>query len=103
MIEKLKAITHADLIQITLGQEGSVLYSNKHFAKAPAFASAVKDSVGAGDAVLSVTSLMAYKNSAPEVIAFVGNCVGSLAVEIIGNEHPVYKKDLTKFIKHLLK
>lgn len=103
LIQKLKEISHAELIQITLGQEGSVLYSNNNFAKAPAFASAVKDSVGAGDAVLSVTSLLALKNVSPDVIAFVGNCVGSLAVEIIGNEHPVYKKDLTKFIKHLLK
>ncbi|MBL0048720.1 MAG: adenylyltransferase/cytidyltransferase family protein [Bacteroidetes bacterium] len=103
LIEKLKAITHAGLIQITLGQEGSVLYYDNKFAKAPAFASAVKDSVGAGDAVLSVTALCALKNVSPEVIAFVGNSVGSLAVEIIGNEHPVYKKDLTKFIKHLLK
>ena len=103
LIEKLKGITHADLIQITLGQEGSVLYYENKFAKAPAFASAVKDSVGAGDAVLSVTSLCALKKLSPEIIAFVGNCVGSLAVEIIGNEHPVYKKDLTKFIKHLLK
>ncbi len=103
LIQKLKDINHASLIQITLGQEGSVLYFNNTFAKAPAFASSVKDSVGAGDAVLSVTSLLALKQVAPDVIAFVGNCVGSLAVEIIGNEHPVYKKDLTKFIKHLLK
>lgn len=103
LIEKLKAITHAGLIQITLGQEGSVLYYDNKFAKAPAFASAVKDSVGAGDAVLSVTALCALKKVSPEVIAFVGNSVGSLAVEIIGNEHPVYKKDLTKFVKHLLK
>ena len=103
LIEKLKSITHADLIQITLGQEGSVIYYDSKFTKAPAFASAVKDSVGAGDAVLSVTALCALKKVAPEIIAFVGNCVGSLAVEIIGNEHPVYKKDLTKFIKHLLK
>lgn len=103
LIEKLKGITHADLIQITLGQEGSVIYYDNRFVKAPAFASAVKDSVGAGDAVLSVTALCALKKVAPDIIAFVGNCVGSLAVEIIGNEHPVYKKDLTKFIKHLLK
>ncbi|MBK9673331.1 MAG: adenylyltransferase/cytidyltransferase family protein [Bacteroidetes bacterium] len=103
LIEKLKAISHAELIQITLGQEGSVIYYDKTFAKAPALASAVKDSVGAGDAVLSVTALCAQMGVAPEIIIFVGNCVGSLAVEIIGNEHPVYKKDLTKFIKHLLK
>ena len=62
-----------------------------------------RDSVGAGDAVLSVTALCAYKNTPAEVIGFIGNCVGSLAVQIIGNEHPVYKKDLTKYIQHFLK
>jgi bifunctional ADP-heptose synthase (sugar kinase/adenylyltransferase) len=59
--------------------------------------------VGAGDAVLSVTSLCAFAKMPPEEVAFVGNCVGSLAVKILGNEHPVYKKDLTKFIAHFIK
>jgi rfaE bifunctional protein nucleotidyltransferase chain/domain len=103
LIKKLHDITHAGKIQITLGQEGSVLYENQKFTKAPAFASTIKDSVGAGDAVLSVTSLCAFNNSPAEMLPFIGNCVGALAVEIIGNEHPVYKKDLIKFITHFLK
>ncbi|MBI2271675.1 MAG: adenylyltransferase/cytidyltransferase family protein [Bacteroidetes bacterium] len=103
LIEQLHTITHADKIQITLGQQGSVLFEKGKFYTAPAFASSVKDSVGAGDAVLSVTSLCAYNNTPPEVLPFIGNCVGALAVEIIGNEHPVYKKDLIKFISHFLK
>lgn len=103
LIEKLHAITHAGKIQITLGQQGSILYEKGKFYTAPAFASSVKDSVGAGDAVLSVTSLCAFSNTPPEVLPFIGNCVGALAVEIIGNEHPVYKKDLIKFISHFLK
>lgn len=103
LIEKLHTITHAGKIQITLGQQGSILFEKSKFYTAPAFASSVKDSVGAGDAVLSVTSLCAYNNTPPEVLPFIGNCVGALAVEIIGNEHPVYKKDLIKFISHFLK
>ena len=103
LIKKLKEITKAEKIQITLGQEGSVFYENGTFYRAPAFATTVKDSVGAGDAVLSVTSLCALKNSPPEILPFIGNCTGALAVEILGNEHPVYKKDLTKYINHFLK
>ncbi|HTF03329.1 MAG TPA: PfkB family carbohydrate kinase [Bacteroidia bacterium] len=103
LIEKLKAISHANDIQITLGQQGSVYCRNGAFSRTPAFATRVKDSVGAGDAVLSVTALCAANKVDPEIITFVGNCTGSLAVEIIGNEHPVYKKDLTKFITHFLK
>jgi sugar/nucleoside kinase (ribokinase family) len=103
LIVKLKKITHAEKIQITLGASGSKIFSKNKFHFTPAFATSIRDSVGAGDAVLSVTALCAYNNVAPEVISFVGNCVGALAVQVIGNEHPVYKKDLTKFIQHFLK
>ncbi|MGL4599335.1 MAG: PfkB family carbohydrate kinase, partial [Bacteroidia bacterium] len=103
LIIQLQEMTQASTIQITLGQHGSIILRDGVFSRTPAFATRVKDSVGAGDAVLSVTALAAYKRLDPEVITFVGNCTGSLAVEIIGNEHPVYKKDLTKFISHFLK
>ena len=46
---------------------------------------------------------MSYHGAPQEVIGFVGNCMGTLAVNILGNEHPVYKKDLTKFISHFIK
>ncbi|HRH38078.1 MAG TPA: PfkB family carbohydrate kinase, partial [Flavobacteriales bacterium] len=103
LIDRLQDITHADEVQITLGQRGSIYRRGKEQWLTPAFATRVKDSVGAGDAVLSVTALCAKAGLDPAVIGFVGNCTGSLAVEIIGNEHPVYKKDLLKFVKHLLK
>lgn len=103
LIKQLKKVTKAEKIQITLGQEGSVWYEKNKFYRAPAVARSVKDSVGAGDAVLSFTTLCAFQGTPPEVSAFVGNCVGALAVEIIGNAHPVYKKDLVRFVQHFLK
>lgn len=103
LILKLHEINHCGYIQITLGAKGSMVYKDGKFYFTPAFAASVKDSVGAGDAVLSVTSLCAFNGMAPELVSFVGNCVGSLAVNILGNEHPVYKKDLTKFIAHFIK
>ncbi len=103
LIERLSGIAHCKNIQVTLGQQGSLNYVDGNYYRTPAFAGAVKDSVGAGDAVLSVTSLLSCAKADPEMIPFIGNCVGALAVEIIGNEHPVYKKDLLKFINHFLK
>ncbi len=103
LIEKLSEITNCNDITITLGQAGSTLYSNGKYYSSPAFANSVKDSVGAGDAVLSITSLLAYSKAPADLIPFIGNCMGTIAVNIIGNEHPVYKKDLTKFIKHFMK
>ncbi|MCX6268206.1 MAG: PfkB family carbohydrate kinase [Bacteroidetes bacterium] len=103
LIEKLSLITNCSEITITLGQSGSVFYSNGKYYSSPAFADSVKDSVGAGDAVLSITSLLAYSKAPADLIPFIGNCMGTIAVNIIGNEHPVYKKDLTKFINHFMK
>jgi bifunctional ADP-heptose synthase (sugar kinase/adenylyltransferase) len=103
LIKKMNEITGCGNITITLGQQGSLFFSSGNFYSSPAFARSVKDSVGAGDALLSITSLLTFKQIPPELIPFIGNCMGTLAVEIIGNEHPVYKKDLTKFIKHFLK
>lgn len=103
LIEQLRKISNCELIQITLGASGSVVYDHGNFVRTPAFATSVKDSVGAGDAVLSITSLLSYNKAPNAVTAFVGNCMGTLAVNILGNEHPVYKKDLTKFISHFIK
>ncbi len=103
LISQLAEITNCPLIQVTLGQKGSILFQHGKFSSTPAMATSITDSVGAGDAVLSVTALMAANGENPEVIGFVGNAVGSLAVTIIGNEHPVYKKDLLKLVKHFLK
>jgi len=103
LIRRLQEITNADTINITRGQKGSVIYKDNIMIETPAFSSNIKDSLGAGDAVLSITSLCAYQNVNIEKIAFIGNCIGAMAIEIIGNEHPVYKKDLIRFIKHFLK
>jgi rfaE bifunctional protein nucleotidyltransferase chain/domain len=103
LIDRLQGITHANEVQITLGQRGSIYRKGKEQWLTPAFATHVKDSVGAGDAVLSVTALCARAGVDPAIIGLVGNCTGALAVEIIGNERPVHKKDLLKFVKHLLK
>jgi rfaE bifunctional protein kinase chain/domain/rfaE bifunctional protein nucleotidyltransferase chain/domain len=103
LVRKLKKTTRAEKIQITLGASGSTVFAKNKFFFTPAFATSIRDSVGAGDAVLSVTALCAYNGVAPEVISFVGNCVGALAVRVIGNEHPVYKRELTKYIQHFLK
>ncbi|MDX1906045.1 MAG: PfkB family carbohydrate kinase [Bacteroidia bacterium] len=103
LTERLGAETRCPSITITLGQKGAMYYRDGAFFKAPGLSTTVVDSVGAGDAVLSVTALCAYKACPPELIPFIGNCTGALAVTILGNERPVNKVELTKMISHLLK
>lgn len=103
LINRLHEITSCPSVSITLGVKGAVFSDGKEFYYAPALNTTVVDSVGAGDAVLSVTSLMARAGAPPQIIPFVGNVVGSIAVNILGNERPVTKTEVTKTIDHLLK
>jgi hypothetical protein len=49
-----------------------------------------------------VTSV-AVQNVSVEVLGFIGNAMGSLAVEILGNKKPVDKPSIQKYLTSLLK
>ena len=103
LIHRLADTTQCDRISITLGNKGALYFEKGTFYHAPALATSVVDSVGAGDAVLSVTSLLTYLGCPAPLVPFVGNAVGALAVQILGNERPVNKVELNKTISHMLK
>jgi sugar/nucleoside kinase (ribokinase family) len=69
----------------------------------PAFATRVVDRVGAGDAFLSVTALAAALKAPDEILGFIGNVVGALAVEIMGNRKSIDKQSVKSLIVSLLK
>jgi len=69
----------------------------------PAFATQVIDRVGAGDAVLCVTSLCVAQGAAPEVVGFIGNVVGAEAVAVLGNQRSIERLPLYRHIECLLK
>ncbi|RDI45134.1 PfkB family carbohydrate kinase [Aquicella lusitana] len=69
----------------------------------PAFATSIKDRVGAGDAVLAVTSLFVAQQAPADMVGFIGNVVGSEAVNIMGNKSFIEKVPLMKHIVHLMK
>jgi bifunctional ADP-heptose synthase (sugar kinase/adenylyltransferase) len=89
---------------VTLGRKGcAVSGPDGGFVKVPSFARQVVDRVGAGDAFFSVTALASRLSAANELIGFIGNVAGSLAVEILGNKKSLAKDKLEKFITSLLK
>ena len=93
-----------EIASITLGSNGSLTWTSRCGSiRTPVFSTDVIDSVGAGDAYLSVTSLCAGAGYAPELIGFIGNCVGALAVRIIGNRESVDPEQLYRFITTLLR
>jgi bifunctional ADP-heptose synthase (sugar kinase/adenylyltransferase) len=89
---------------VTLGGDGLDLYTeNLSISHAPALAPFVRDRVGAGDALLSITALLAAVNAPPEVIGFLGNLVGAWAVSFLGNEQTLDRGTLTRQIASTLK
>jgi rfaE bifunctional protein kinase chain/domain/rfaE bifunctional protein nucleotidyltransferase chain/domain len=91
-------------VVVTSGVSGSfACRQGEEIHTTPAFATSVKDRVGAGDAVLAVTSLFVSQGAPTELIGFVGNVVGSQAVNIMGNKSFIEKVPLMKHIVHLMK
>jgi len=50
-----------------------------------------------------VTSLAAAQGVDCELLGFLGNVVGSLAVQVLGNKKSIKRTDVDKFITSLLK
>jgi sugar/nucleoside kinase (ribokinase family) len=91
------------IISITNRDKGSIVYKRGLLVRVPAFAETVIDSVGAGDAYLSITTPLAKLNAPIDVIGFVGNCAGAIACSYYGNKESVDKDKLCEFIGELLK
>ena len=82
---------------------GSAILTSNGYLESPALATRIVDRIGAGDALFAITSPCAFRGAAPEVLGFIGNCVGGLAVEIVCNREPIKPVALFKFIQTLLK
>jgi rfaE bifunctional protein kinase chain/domain len=89
---------------VTRGRRGALLRSpTGDFIEVPSFAQNIVDRVGAGDAFFAVTSLAAVQLAPVELMGFIGNVVGSLAVEIVGNKKSIDRQSTQKFITNLLR
>jgi rfaE bifunctional protein nucleotidyltransferase chain/domain len=89
---------------VTRGKKGCyVRGSSVEFVAIPSFANRVVDRVGAGDAFFSVTALAAALKAPDEILGFIGNVAGALAVEIMGNRKSIDKQSVKNFIVSLLK
>ncbi|MBI2916174.1 MAG: adenylyltransferase/cytidyltransferase family protein [Elusimicrobia bacterium] len=91
-------------VTVTRGHLGSLIYSKRDgFFTTPIFSKEIVDRVGAGDAFLAVTAPLVAKKAPTDLVGFIGNAVGALAVRIVGNKTPVEPVPLFKFITALLK
>jgi bifunctional ADP-heptose synthase (sugar kinase/adenylyltransferase) len=91
-------------ILITLGRFGNIYYDvHEGFVETPAFASQVLDRMGAGDAVISLSSLCALQETPKDIVGFIANAVASQAVNIVGHRNSIEPVPLYKYITMLMK
>lgn len=102
--DKILKATNTDLLMITLGGGGSMYFTKKGgINHTPAFSTKVIDIIGAGDAFFAFTAPCIAHRLPLDIVSFIGNAVGALAVQIVGNKKPVEKYELLEFIHALLK
>lgn len=102
LLPKVAKKVFCDKILVTRGSQGCIFFSSNNIKKIPAFSDHVVDTMGAGDAFLSITSPLVALNVPMEVIGFIGNAIGALKVKTIGNKEPIGKVALYKYIKSLM-
>ena len=91
-------------VAITRGHHGSMTYDeHEGVCAVPVLSREIVDRIGAGDAYLAITAPCAAAGYPMDLVGFIGNAVGALAVRIIGNRTPVEPVPLFKFITALLK
>jgi bifunctional ADP-heptose synthase (sugar kinase/adenylyltransferase) len=98
LIEKLHRKAGFNKFLVTMGKDGCRYFNNGSQAFFPAFVTRPQDTVGAGDAVFSVTSLFSCRNY-DELVPFIANCAGGIAVSYMGNREFITKKGLLGFIE----
>lgn len=88
---------------VTRGHLGSVTCNNDTIYETPIFSTKIVDRVGAGDAFLAITSPCVANNMPMDLVGFIGNAVGAMAVGIVCNRSPIEAVPLFKYIDTLLK
>lgn len=101
---KLASRVDCDRFIVTKGKMGCVTYKRDGALNTiPAFTSTVVDTVGAGDAFLSVASPLIAAGADLDVAGFIGNAVGAMKVNIVGHRQSVERAPLLKYLTALLK
>ena len=91
-------------LAVTRGKNGCLLCDpNDGLIEIPAVAGKVVDRIGAGDAFLSVSALLAAQGAPMEVVGFAGNAAGALAVATVANRDAIDRVAYVKQIESLLK
>ncbi len=107
LVPELLERTGAEIVAVTSGAYGLVLGLNndneKRVELVPAFATKVKDRVGAGDALFAATSVSWVASQNPLLAAVLGNLAGAASIAELGNRIAIDRVSLHRHVTAMLK
>ena len=97
--QSLEALARiAPRVVITLGSKGAIGLDRAGVHRSEAFADAVIDTMGSGDAFFAVTACMAEDAEMPDLLR-IGNAAGKLKAQIMGHRGSVTKDALRRYLE----
>lgn len=103
VIKKFNKRMLAKVIIVTRGKLGSIYFSKNKFTYCPAFAITPVDKVGAGDAMLSISSLCVFYGVHPSITLLLGSLAASISVQSTGNKNVLRDTELRNMVEYILK
>jgi len=93
----------ARAVMVTQGKSGTSLFTrHRGVFHCPALATTVLERIGAGDAVLALSSVATAAGLSPEIVSVLGNLAGAQMVAVMGNSASIRKSRLVQSAGHLL-
>jgi len=100
----ISEIMNCKTVSVTRGINGVLCYSvPREVVHIPAFATNSVDRIGAGDSYLSLSSLCLAKKYDSRVSGFIGSVAAAMSIQMVGNQAPIHKASLCKYITRLMK
>lgn len=104
IVKRVAKAINSDYFIVTRGKSGSLGINRRNeINKTPVFSTKVIDTVGAGDAFFAYTAPCVARGAPLDLVSFIGNAAGALAVQIVCNKKPVEKYEFLEFVHALLR
>ena len=102
--QSIRESLNAHYLIVTMGKRGALGVNHEEKVnKTPIFSTRVVDTIGAGDAFFAFTAPCFARGLPLDLVSFLGNTVGALAVQIVCNKRAIKKDELLEFINILVK
>ena len=98
LLRRLAGLRMYKDILLTLGKNGAMFYRSK-INSAPAFEIRPVDTIGAGDAVFAVGSLLSFSKIDEEILPIISNAAGAAATQYVGNKEVISPKKILEYFQ----